>query len=366
MGISRDKAHKRRLTGGRVKRIRSKRKFEMGRQPANTKLGEKRVRRIRVRGGNFKFRALRLDHGNFSWPGEAITRKTRILKVVYNATSNELVRTNTLVKGCIVQIDATPFKIWYQKYYNITLGKAKEGEAEKLLAAEKKSKMTIKQYKRWRKALKAAKKQEEAAKSNTTPSNAGVKKPSSKPSKTATEVAKKVAAAKDTKKTAPQKKAEEKKPAQKKGAEKKAEEKKPAPKKGAEKKADEKKAEAAKQPAQKKGAKGQKKEEKPATDASKPEAEKTEAKGKKEKGEKKESKKQKAKKLTSEERRQAKFALRNKNRVLEAALAEQFKTGRLYARLTSRPGQCGRADGVILEGEELAFYLKKINLKKRK
>lgn len=57
---------------------------------------------------------------------------------------------------------------------------------------------------------------------------------------------------------------------------------------------------------------------------------------------------------------------RNKHRNLEPALEEQFKAGRLYARITSRPGQVGRADGVILEGEELAFYLRRVNLKKKK
>lgn len=39
-------------------------------------------------------------------------RKTRILDVVYNASNNELVRTKTLVKNCIVQIDSTPFRQW--------------------------------------------------------------------------------------------------------------------------------------------------------------------------------------------------------------------------------------------------------------
>ena len=33
--------------------------------------------------------------------------------VVYNASNNELVRTKTLVKNSIVQIDATPFRQWY-------------------------------------------------------------------------------------------------------------------------------------------------------------------------------------------------------------------------------------------------------------
>ena len=42
----------------------------------------------------------------------AVTRKSRILDVVYNASNNELVRTKTLVKNCIVQIDSTPFKQW--------------------------------------------------------------------------------------------------------------------------------------------------------------------------------------------------------------------------------------------------------------
>ena len=43
----------------------------------------------------------------------AIAHKTRILDVVYNASNNELVRTKTLVKNCIIQIDATPFRQWY-------------------------------------------------------------------------------------------------------------------------------------------------------------------------------------------------------------------------------------------------------------
>ncbi|KAF2284558.1 hypothetical protein GH714_026979 [Hevea brasiliensis] len=111
MGISRDSMHKRRATGGKKKAWRKKRKYELGRQPANTKLSSnKTVRRVRVRGGNVKWRALRLDTGNYSWGSEAVTRKTRILDVVYNASNNELVRTQTLVKSAIVQVDAAPFK----------------------------------------------------------------------------------------------------------------------------------------------------------------------------------------------------------------------------------------------------------------
>ena len=92
-----------------------KRKFEMGRQPAMTKLGAKRIYLVRCRGGNLKHRAIRLDTGTFS-------AKTKILNIVYNASNNELVRTNTIVKGCIVSIDATPFKAWFEKHYACKIG----------------------------------------------------------------------------------------------------------------------------------------------------------------------------------------------------------------------------------------------------
>ena len=77
MGISRDHLHKRRATGGKRAPIRNKRKFELGRPAAMTKLGQQRIHTLRVRGGNKKYRALRLDTGNFSWGSESITRKTR-------------------------------------------------------------------------------------------------------------------------------------------------------------------------------------------------------------------------------------------------------------------------------------------------
>merc|ERR1712054_633386 len=134
MGISRDSFHKRRKTGGKLTIWRMKRKFELGRQASNTKIGHKRVRSVRCRGGNTKYRALRLDAGNFSWASESTTRKCRLLNVSYNSTNNELVRTNTLVKSGIVQIDAAPFKQWYEQHYGIKIGKKKDTEEEKKLS----------------------------------------------------------------------------------------------------------------------------------------------------------------------------------------------------------------------------------------
>ena len=45
---------------------------------------------------------------------------------------------------------------------------------------------------------------------------------------------------------------------------------------------------------------------------------------------------------------------------VDPALERQFEAGRLYAVISSRPGQSGRADGYVLEGEELQFYQRAI------
>jgi len=143
MGITRSRLHKRRVTGGKRKIHQKKRKFELGRLPANTKLApnDTRVTEIRTRGGNQKFRALRLDAGNFSWGSQSCTRKSRIIDVVYNATSNELIRTKTLVKGAVVQVDSAPFRQWYFKHYGITLGKKR--------ATDKTGEVSDTRKKRW-------------------------------------------------------------------------------------------------------------------------------------------------------------------------------------------------------------------------
>jgi len=305
MGISRDKLHKRRATGGRRKVLRGKRKFELGRAPALTKLGDKRIHLIRTRGGHHKHRALRLNEGHFIWPGEAATKRSRILNVVYNATSNELVRTNTLVKGAIVQIDATPFNQWYEVFYRIQLGKKKE-EGKKDEEKKPAEKKPVKQSDKGKKPGDSQKKSEKKSEKK------GEKK---------------------------DKKAEKKSEKKEKKSEKKDQvaakkEEKPAEKKDAAKTAADKKAAANAKRLRRKTAE----EIKKAIDS----------------GVRKPS-----------HRLKRKMNSRNKARVLEQALKDQFNTGRVLARISSRPGQSGRADGYILEGEELAFYLRKIE-KKRK
>merc|ERR1712225_190277 len=98
MGISRSSRDKHSATGAAPSPYRKKRQHEAGRQPAMTKLGARRIHPVRTRGGNLKHRALRLESGNYAWGSEHTTRKT-------------------LVKGCVVQIDAAPFRQWYEAHY---------------------------------------------------------------------------------------------------------------------------------------------------------------------------------------------------------------------------------------------------------
>jgi ribosomal protein eS8 len=317
--------------------MRKKRKFELARPAALTKLGAKRIHLVRVRGGHYKHRALRLDTGNFSWGTESITRKTRILGVVYNASNNELVRTNTLVKNSIIQIDGAPFRQWYEKFYGVAIGK-KKGQQTKS------------------KGKKDAPKKEQAKKESSKTKDGAKAKPAAKEAAPKDKAAPKKEAAK---KEAPKKEATKAKEA----APKKEAAKKEAPKKDAAKKDGTKAKEASKKEAPKKEA--SKKE------ASKEEAPKKEAKSKD--GAKKKvaaKSKPKVKEVVAEPSLKksrsliSKIHKRNRGHILDASLEEQFTTGRLLACISSRPGQSGRCDGYILEGKELEFYSKKIQKKK--
>merc|ERR1712122_386697 len=220
----------------------------------------KRVRTVRCRGGNIKMRALRLDTGNFWWPSEKCSRKAKILDVVYNNTNNELVRTKTIVKSCIVKIDASAFKSWYMERYGVGKGAGKDFNE----LCEMTENVKVKRV-----------------------------RPARPPK-------------------------EERKP-----------------------KVDEKK----------KGKKGDKKGKKAA-------AKKVEEKVVK-KIVKKAKKKLSGGKLTSWTYRNVRIPK------IDHGVKDCMRQGMVYARISSRPGQVGRADGYILEGKELEFYRRKFDKKKR-
>jgi len=357
MGISRDWRHKRRATGGKRKAYRKKRKFEMGRPAANTKIGEKRIRLVRTRGGNTKYRALRLETGNFSWGSEAVTRKSRILNVVYNASNNELVRTNTLVKSCIIQVDATPFRLHYEQYYGVAPGK--------------KRRIVERVTKRPKKIEKAASDKAGAkGAASKAPAKAGVKdaaaakKGASKAKAAAKGAAKKGAA----KAKAPAKAGDK--------AIAKSSSKKVAAKAKAPAKAGEKAEKAPAKAADKAPAKDADKA--PAKDADKAPAKAAAKVAKVSKAPKpKEADPSKPARISRrsalEAKKKAKLLIKRKLQTshrkatgkLAENIIEQFSTGKLLVCVSSRPGQSGRCDGYILEGKELDFYMRKIAQKKK-
>lgn len=95
----------RKSTGGRYHASRGKKRFEIGRAPADTIIGETRVRTIRVTGGNTKVRALRCEFANVSDSKTGKVQKTKILNVEENAANPNYVRRNLMTKGAIIATD---------------------------------------------------------------------------------------------------------------------------------------------------------------------------------------------------------------------------------------------------------------------
>lgn len=106
MGIQRSNRHKRTKTGAQRGIFRKKRKFALARPPSNTKISDTRVRKIRVRGGNTKERALKLNSGDFKLHSLDKTFNCKISQVMYHPTNTELMRTNTLTKSAVVKLES--------------------------------------------------------------------------------------------------------------------------------------------------------------------------------------------------------------------------------------------------------------------
>ncbi|XP_073821306.1 small ribosomal subunit protein eS8-like [Musca autumnalis] len=91
------------------------------------------------------------ENGNFAWASVGIARKTSIADIVYNPSSNELVRTKSLVKNTIVVIDATPFRQWYESHYILPLGRKRNPKQQQMkddndVLTKKRGEKTMKNY----------------------------------------------------------------------------------------------------------------------------------------------------------------------------------------------------------------------------
>ncbi len=103
MGIVHWDLHKKKKTGGRRRIWRKKRKYELGRFPAETVVGERKLKVIRAKGGNVKLRLLKEKYVNLVIPDEHRTEKTEIVRVIENKANREYSRRGVITKGAIIE-----------------------------------------------------------------------------------------------------------------------------------------------------------------------------------------------------------------------------------------------------------------------
>ncbi|MFW6436916.1 MAG: 30S ribosomal protein S8e [Halococcoides sp.] len=93
----------RKRTGGRRRPARDKRKFELGSEPTESRVGEQTLKFVDSRGGTEKVRVIRSETANVA-DGDEVTQAT-IENVVENPANPNYARRNILTKGAIVETD---------------------------------------------------------------------------------------------------------------------------------------------------------------------------------------------------------------------------------------------------------------------
>ena len=93
------------FTGGKLRRNHSKRRYELGREPSFTKVGDTERRAIRTMGGNRKLLLLKEQYANIYNPEDKTTKKLKILTVKENNADPHYVQRNIMNRGTIISTD---------------------------------------------------------------------------------------------------------------------------------------------------------------------------------------------------------------------------------------------------------------------
>jgi len=96
---------KRKHTGGRYKKYGKKKLHEMGSLPTNTKLEERRFKKVNGVGSTEKFKLLGGDEANLYDPKTKKYSKVKIKTAIENPANRHFVRRNILTKGAIVETE---------------------------------------------------------------------------------------------------------------------------------------------------------------------------------------------------------------------------------------------------------------------
>ena len=90
------------ITGGRRVPLRIRRKYEIDRYPNEPINGAQVTVTRRIRGNNQKTALKSIDFVNLA-TGEAKVKKSKIIKVLENATNNDYKRRGIITKGAIIE-----------------------------------------------------------------------------------------------------------------------------------------------------------------------------------------------------------------------------------------------------------------------
>ncbi len=96
---------KRKPSGGKLRRNRKHKKYELGRLPALTRLGKFKLEVVRTRGGNVKLRLKGAEYANVVDPKTNRAKKVRIADVVENRANPHFVREKIITKGAVVKLE---------------------------------------------------------------------------------------------------------------------------------------------------------------------------------------------------------------------------------------------------------------------
>ncbi len=97
------------ISGGKYKKSRKKRKHELRGYPRNVKLGERKTKKIRIRGGKTKLVLLSDNKINLIINGKA--KKAKIKNVIETPSNRFLARQNIIVKSAIIETEFGKAKV---------------------------------------------------------------------------------------------------------------------------------------------------------------------------------------------------------------------------------------------------------------
>jgi len=90
-------------TGSRLRRFRSKRKYEMGRTPTETLMGDTKRLTVDSRGKAKKTPALRIQFVNVTDPAKGVTFRAEIQDVETNPANMDYQRRKVITRGTIIK-----------------------------------------------------------------------------------------------------------------------------------------------------------------------------------------------------------------------------------------------------------------------